>query len=210
MRILNKLREIIFGRSSVADNRNVTSAAFRDESRSLRFRYPQYQIGRWTYGQPKIHDWGSGGTLKIGAFTSIGPGVQILLGGEHDITRFSSFPFHVFWKTSDAQGYMRETKGDVVIGSDVWIGLNAVILSGVTIGDGAVIGAGSIISGNVPPYAVVCGNPQQIIKMRFDELTINRLLEIKWWNWADDKIEANIRIVMGHDVNALGELDSIS
>ena len=87
------------------------------------------------------------------------------------------------------------SKGDVVIGNDVWIAEGAVILSGVKIGDGAVIGSQAVVSKDVPPYAVVSGNPARLVKMRFDEDTIKMLLQIQWWNWPTEKIRQHLHLI---------------
>jgi len=86
----------------------------------------------------------------------------------------------------------------VRIGNDVYIGYHVIILSGVTIGDGAVIGAGSVVAGDVPPYAIVAGNPAHIVRYRFDEETITKLLEIRWWDWPDEKVKENVHLIC-HD-----------
>ena len=88
------------------------------------------------------------------------------------------------WAEKDAAGYSR-TKGDVLIGNDVWIATEAIIMSGVTIGDGVVIGARAVVTKNVPPYTIVAGNPAIVMKQRFDDKTIQRLLDVKWWSWSD-------------------------
>lgn len=94
------------------------------------------------------------------------------------------------------------TKGDVDIGNDVWIAKEAVILSGVKIGDGAVIGAGAVAAKDVPPYAIVVGNPARIVRKRFDEETIQRLLQIKWWDWDDTQIERFLPMILSQDTAA--------
>lgn len=155
----------------------------------LALRYPQYRIGRGTYGDLSIKSWGSSAVLTIGAYTSIAEGVKIFLGGEHRPDWVTTYPFNVLWESAQHYSGHPSTKGDVVIGNDVWIGTEALILSGVTIGDGAVIGAGAIVARDVPPYAIVVGNPSQIIKYRFDPKTIQRLLAINWWEWPDSIID---------------------
>ena len=92
--------------------------------------------------------------------------------------------------------------GDVVIGNDVWIGYGAVILSGATIGDGSIIGARAVVTRSVPPYAIVAGNPATIIRTRFDEKTIRRLINIQWWDWEDSKIEAYLPLMLQTDIES--------
>ncbi len=85
-----------------------------------------------------------------------------------------------------------DNKGDIVVGNDVWIGYEAVILAGVTIGDGAIIGARAVVTRDVPPYTIVGGVPAKPIRKRFDEDTIARLLELRWWDWPEERIAQNI------------------
>ncbi len=173
---------------------------FKKRRKSLQERFPQYQFGRGTYGNPTIHSWGEGTTLEIGSFTSIAPGVQIFLGGEHRIDWVTTFPFSVLWEGKDADGYSK-TKGDVLIGNDVWIATEAIIMSGVTIGDGVVIGARAVVTKNVPPYAIVAGNPAIVMKQRFDDKTIQRLLDVKWWSWSDSKIKAALPLLLNDEID---------
>jgi serine acetyltransferase len=94
-----------------------------------------------------------------------------------------------------------ECKGDIIIGNDVWIGAKSTIMSGVKIGDGAVIGSGSVVAKDVPPYAIVVGNPAKVIKYRFDEQQIENLLEIAWWNWPEHKIKEEAMLLWSKDIN---------
>jgi acetyltransferase-like isoleucine patch superfamily enzyme len=159
------------------------------------------EIGRGTYGEPVVYDWGEGSKLKIGNFCSISLNVMIFLGGEHRTDWVTTYPFNVFWDSAKhIQGHPK-SKGDVIIGNDVWIGMDALILSGVTIGDGAVIGTNAVVAKNVPPYAIVAGNPARIIRYRFDAETIEKLLEIAWWNWPDEKIDAAVSLLLSPDIS---------
>lgn len=157
----------------------------------------KYEVGRYSYGVPKIRDYGEFGALKIGAFCSFAPDVFILIGGNHRINWVSTYPFTAADKKWDY--YPNKSfsfgKGDIIIGNDVWMGTNATILSGITIGDGAVIGAFAVVTKNVPPYAVAVGNPAEVKKYRFSEDIIKELLEIKWWDWDDEKIKKYLPLI---------------
>ena len=186
---------------------NVVSSAKRIVKRMYRRltdkpiqeKFPQFDIGRGTYGIPKIRSWQEGPTLRIGAFCSIAANVQIFLGGEHRVDWLTTYPFSVFWaEARHIEGHPR-IKGDVVIGNDVWIGTDAMILSGVTIGDGAVIGAGAVVGKDVPPYSIVIGNPGVVVRRRFTEEVIGRLLAIQWWNWDDDRIKKVLPLLLSDD-----------
>lgn len=162
-------------------------------------------VGRHTYGHEHItvHHWGEPTELRIGAFCSIADRVHIFLGGNHRTDWVSTYPFAEFVKTwPQAQGIEGHpaTKGNVVIGNDVWIGSGATIMSGVTVGDGAVLGAESCVTRDVAPYAIVAGNPACEIRRRFDEGTIGKLLELRWWEWSDERIGANVDLMSSTDI----------
>jgi acetyltransferase-like isoleucine patch superfamily enzyme len=161
----------------------------------------RYPIGDHTYGKPKVISWGEGSSLKIGKYCSIGRNVSIFLGSEHRIDWVSTYPFPFLWKEARSIPGHPSTKGGVVIGNDVWIGFGVTILSGVTVGDGAAIGACSVVSRDVPPYAIIGGNPAQVIRYRFDEETIQKLLQIKWWNWSDEKVGENIHLICNNSIS---------
>lgn len=148
-------------------------------------------VGEHTYGIV-TPTWGhKDAKLIVGKFCSIAPNVIIYLGGNHRIDWVTTYPFghinqQIFNKFNGA-GHP-STNGDVIIGNDVWIGTNVTIMSGVTIGDGAVIAANSHVVKNVNPYSLFGGNPAKLIKYRFTPEQIEKLLEIKWWYWDDEKI----------------------
>ena len=155
-------------------------------------RYAAYSIGKFSFGYPKVRTWGENATLKIGNFCSIAPGVNIVLGGEHRVNWVTTYPFNkILHEYKYIKGHPA-TKGDIIIGNDVWICMNATILSGVTIGDGAVIGANSLVTKDVEPYMIVGGNPAKPIRKRFDQQTIDKLLRIKWWDWDIEKIKRKV------------------
>lgn len=158
--------------------------------------------GRYSYGCPKVLAFPSGGRLIVGSFCSIADEVTILLGGEHDGRRISTYPFNALWE--DGLPVHETTRGDVVLGNDVWVGYGALVLSGVKIGDGAVVGAGAVVTRDVPAYAVVAGNPAQILRHRFDPEKIAELLALRWWDWPDKKIREHAAGLMGGTL-CLGE-----
>ena len=140
------------------------------------FDIKNVKVGKYTYGPINVFN-DTSNRLSIGSFCSIATDTRFIVGGEHNFNRISSFPFkHYFCDVK----YEANSKGDILIGDDVWIGQGAIILSGVTIGNGAVIGAGSVVTKNVPPYSIVGGNPAKIIRSRFDEDLINELMRIDY------------------------------
>lgn len=145
------------------------------------------KVGAFTYGVPVVRQWDNNEKVSIGKFCSIA-NAYIYAGGEHRCDWGSTYPFNCMMADFSYIEGNPTTKGEVFIGNDVWIGSDAKIMSGVTIGDGAVIGANSLVTKDVPPYAIVGGNPAKVIKYRFDEETITKFLEIKWWNWGYEYI----------------------
>ena len=140
------------------------------------------------YHYPINHD-----RLVIGKFCSIACGAKFLFtSANHTQASLSTYPFPIFFEEwgLDVQNITSawDNKGDIIIGNDVWIGYEAVILSGVTIGDGAVIGARAVVTKDVPPYTIVGGVPAGIIRKRFSDDVISALLNMKWWNWPGEKI----------------------
>jgi len=149
--------------------------------------------------------------LIIGKFCSIASGVRFIMnGGNHETKPFSTYPFSIFrngWeKILEGVTDFKEKfphKGDTVIENDVWIGYHAVIMPGVKIGNGAVVGSCSVVTKDVPDYAVVGGNPARIIKMRFDQETIQKLLKTAWWDWDIKKITRNLEWINGNNIEKL-------
>jgi len=155
----------------------------------------RYKIGEYTYGKPRVIHGGKKTSLTIGKYCSISTQVVIFLGGDHRVDWVSTYPFPLLWDHASSITGHPSTKGDVIIGNDVWIGYHVTVVSGVTIGDGAVIGAGSVVTKDVPPYAIVAGNPAQMVRYRFNEEAIEKLLKIRWWNWPDEKVKANVHLI---------------
>lgn len=173
------------------------------ESRIPQLQSPdaRIEVGRFTYGTPNFRIWASNERIKIGAFCSIADDVTIFGGGEHRSDWVSTFPLRIAFghALAERDGHPA-SKGPTCIGNDVWIGHGAVILSGVVIGDGAIIGAGSVVSRNVPPYAIVAGNPARFIRSRFSDVQIEALLEIAWWSWPVELIEDFVPILCDNNV----------
>jgi acetyltransferase-like isoleucine patch superfamily enzyme len=141
--------------------------------------------------------------MKIGAFCSISDGVTIFLGGNHRIDWLTTYPFPVFRESAKQFEGHPATRGDVVIGSDVWIGYGATIMSGVEIGNGAVVGAQAVVTKSVPPYTVVAGNPAKVIRTRFPQEDVDVLQELAWWNWADEKIDQAMPFLLSGNIPGL-------
>jgi virginiamycin A acetyltransferase len=148
-----------------------------------------------------------GDKLIIGKFCALARGVKFIMNGaNHQMSGFSTYPFQIFgngWERVMPQLGDLPFKGDTVVGNDVWIGYEAIILPGVTIGDGAIVAATSVVTKDVPPYTVVGGNPAKPLRQRFSEETIVHLLEIAWWNWDIEKITRNLEKIVGADIEAL-------
>lgn len=154
----------------------------------------------------KYHFDFTGDKLIIGKFCMLASGVKFIMNGANHLTNsISSYPFAIFGKGWEKamEGKAYPNKGDVIIGNDVWIGHNATIMAGVKIGDGAIIGTNSTVVKDVEPYSIVGGNPAREIRKRFDEKTINKLLELKWWDWDIQKITDHVQKLSGNKIDEL-------
>lgn len=182
---------------------------------------PNIQIGDYTMYNDFVHDPRqfeknnvlyhypiNGDTLRIGKFCSIACGAKFLFASaNHMQTSVSTYPFPIFFKEWDLDiGDVTSAwdhKGDIVIGNDVWIGYEAVVMAGVTIGDGAIIGARAVVTKDVPPYTIVGGVPARKIRRRFSDNVIARLLELKWWDWPAEQIQRNIKNIQAGRLDLL-------
>ncbi len=148
-----------------------------------------------------------GDKLIIGKFCALATGVKFIMNGaNHKMSGFSSYPFQIFgngWEKVTPQPGELPNKGDTVVGNDVWIGYEALIMPGVEIGNGAIIASKSVVVKNVSPYTIVGGNPAKVIKKRFANDVIEMLLVISWWNWDIEKITRNLEQIVGGDIEAL-------
>jgi virginiamycin A acetyltransferase len=148
------------------------------------------------------YEW-NGDKLIIGKFCQIAAGVEFVMNGaNHQMNAISTFPFYTLegWNMEPPAANDLPLKGDTVIGNDVWIGQNAVILPGVHIGDGAIIGANSVVGSDVDSYTIVVGNPATVLRKRFDEELIDLLLKFKWWDRSIDEINSLIPILTCRDL----------
>ena len=179
---------------------------------------PNIIIGEYTYyfnpSNPEdfennvlyLYDY-LGDKLIIGKFCAIAAGVKFIMNGaNHKLNAFSTYPFTLFgkgWGEGLSNIQNLPVKGDTIIGNDVWIGFESMVMPGVKIGDGAIIGSKSLVTKDVPPYTIVGGNPAKIIRTRFDDETIELLLKIKWWDWSIEKITENIDVLHSEDIEKL-------
>ena len=174
---------------------------------------PNIEVGAYTIYNDFVHDPRdfeknnvlyhypvNGDRLKIGKFCSVACGAKFLFtSGNHSLRSLSTYTFPIFYEQwgLDPKNIRDawDNKGDIVIGNDVWIGYEAVILSGVTVGDGAVIGTRAVVTKDVPPYTIAGGVPARPIRRRFDPQTIARLEELRWWDWEEERIARNLSAI---------------
>jgi len=152
-----------------------------------------------------------GDKLIIGKFCAIATGVNFIMNGaNHQMDALTTYPFGIFgsgWEVGQPALTDLPIKGNTVIGNDVWIGYQSVVMPGVKIGDGAIIAAKSIVTKDVPPYTIVGGNPAKLIKQRFDDQVVAKLLAIKWWDWSVEKITHNIPFLVSNDIEQLMKIE---
>jgi acetyltransferase-like isoleucine patch superfamily enzyme len=147
-----------------------------------------------------------GRKLIIGRYCSIADKVEILLGGNHRVDWVTTYPFSALmdlWPSAPRAKDYHTSRGDVAIGHDVWLGSGAIIMSGVTIGDGAVVAAHALVTKDVPPYAIVGGNPARIIRYRFEPETIAELLDIAWWDLPREQVATIIPLLQSDRIQDL-------
>ena len=181
---------------------------------------PNIEIGDFTIYNDFVHDPRdfqknnvlyhypvNGDKLVVGKFCSIACGARFLMNSaNHALGSLSTYVFPIFYEEWGHGMEVTEAwdhRGDIVIGNDVWIGYEAVILSGVTIGDGAIVAARSVVTRDVPPYPIVGGVPARPIRRRFDRETIDALLELRWWDWPLEKLSKSLRAIQAGDLEAL-------
>ncbi|WP_421405270.1 type B chloramphenicol O-acetyltransferase [Agrobacterium fabrum] len=198
---------------------NYFESPFRGMTLDKQVKSPNLMVGKYSYYSGYYHghsfedcaryllpDEGAD-RLVIGSFCSIGSGAAFIMAGNqgHRNEWISTFPFFFMPEVPEfenaANGYL--PAGDTVIGNDVWIGSEAIIMPGITVGDGAVIGTRALVTKDVEPYAIVGGNPAKTIRKRFDDDSIALLLEMKWWDWPAERLKAAMPLMTSGNVAAL-------
>jgi virginiamycin A acetyltransferase len=148
-----------------------------------------------------------GDKLVIGKFCALARGVRFIMNGaNHKVGGFSTYPFFIFgngWEAAMPRPGDLPYKGDTVLGNDVWVGYDALVMPGVKIGNGAIVAARSVVAGDVPPYSIVGGNPAKVVRQRFADEVVAELQAIRWWDWPVDKITCNLQAIVGADLSAL-------
>ncbi|CAH6385111.1 Vat family streptogramin A O-acetyltransferase [Pantoea agglomerans] len=152
-----------------------------------------------------------GDRLVIGKFCAIAKGVQFIMNGaNHKLSSFSTFPFYIFgngWEKAMPKPEDLPYKGDTIIGNDVWIGYQALIMPGVNIGNGAIISSRAVVTTDVPAYTIVGGNPAKVIKSRFSDEIVIELEKLAWWDWSVEKITKYLASIMSNDINTLRTIE---
>jgi len=186
--------------------------------------HPNISVGEFSYYSGYYHQHSFEGCVRyldkkskdvdkliIGKYCSFGSGVVFMMAGNqgHRVDWVSSFPFYfqanIFQAAKNAYIKSKNTH----IGNDVWVGSEAMIMSGVNIGTGAVVAARAVVTKDVPPYAIVGGNPAYIIKYRFDDETIKKLLKLQWWHWTEEKVKESMPLICSNDVTSLLTLNAL-
>jgi virginiamycin A acetyltransferase len=174
-------------------------------------RAPTIEVGDYTYyddpGDPTafeqnnvLYAYGPE-RLVIGRYCALATGVRfIMAGGIHPMAGVSTFPFGIFggaWAEKTLDIVMTApSRGDTVVGNDVWMGYEALVMPGVRIGDGAIVAAGAVVTRDVPPYGVAAGNPARLVRVRFDQEDVDRLVRAAWWDWPVDLVTTHGRVIM--------------
>lgn len=199
--------------------KNIFESPFRGITLDKQVTNPNIIAGRYSYYSGYYHghsfddcarfllpDEGAD-RLIVGSFCSIGSGAAFIMAGNqgHRHDWISTFPFYFMSEVPAFAGARNGygTAGDTVIGNDVWIGSEAIIMPGVNIGDGAVIGTRALVTRDVEPYAIIGGNPGKLIRKRFGDADIDRLLEMAWWDWSDEQLKEVMPVLTSGDVQEL-------
>ncbi|MCA0964785.1 CatB-related O-acetyltransferase [Salipiger bermudensis] len=201
--------------------KTTSKAAFRGVTLDQQVTNPNITVGRFSYYSGYYHGHSfddfarylvaedGADRLFIGSFCSIGSGGAFIMAGNqgHRADWISTFPFYWMSEIPAFEGAQNGYRpaGDTVIGNDVWIGSEAIIMPGAIVGDGAVIGTRAVVTRDVPPYAIVAGNPACVIRRRFEDAQIALLLELRWWDWTELQLRLAMRLLTSDDIKALHE-----
>lgn len=180
-----------------ASNIHVGDYTYFDDRRHGPEKFEEYNV-LYNYDFSKVK-------LVIGKFCAIAAETRFLMTGDHKLDGISTFPFPIFGNGWESAFNLLDlpVKGDIIVGNDVWLGYDALIKGGVKIGNGAIVATRAVVVKDVPPYAIVAGNPARVVKMRFDDHTIERLLKIAWWDWDIAKINRHLSQICHPDVDRL-------
>lgn len=180
-----------------ASNILVGDYTYFDDRRNTPEKFEEYNV-LYNYDFNKVK-------LVIGKFCAIAAETKFIMTGNHKLDAISTYPFPIFqqgWEVAFDLSAL-PVKGDIIVGNDVWFGYDSLVMGGVTIGHGAIIATRAVVTKDVPPYAIVAGNPAKVVKMRFDEKAVQRLLEIAWWDWDIEKINRNLKAICELDIARL-------
>ena len=180
-----------------ASNIHIGDYTYFDDRKNGPEGFEEYNV-LYNYHHSKVK-------LVVGKFCAIAAETRFIMTGDHKLDAISTYPFPIFghgWESA-FNVFDLPVKGDITVGNDVWFGYDSLIMNGVTIGNGAIIAARSVVNKDVPAYSIVAGNPAKVVKMRFDDKTIDRLQKIAWWDWNIEKITKHLKLICHLDVDQL-------
>lgn len=190
--------KLIFLKNFVkASNIIIGDYTYFDDRRNGPEKFEEYNV-LYNYDFSKVR-------LIIGKFCAIAAETRFIMTGNHKLDAISTYPFPIFQQGWESAFNLADlpVKGDIVVGHDVWFGYDSLIMGGVTIGHGAIVATRAVVVKDVPPYSIVAGNPAKVVKKRFDDVTIDRLLHIAWWDWNIEKINQHLSLICSMDVDRL-------
>jgi len=183
-----------------ASNITIGDYTYFDDRRNGPENFEEYNV-LYNYDFSKVK-------LVIGKFCAIAAETRFIMTGDHKLDAISTYPFPIFghgWENA-FNIYDLPVKGDIIVGNDVWFGYDSLVMNGVTIGNGAIIGTRAVVVKDVPAYSIVAGNPAKVVKMRFDDKTIERLQRINWWDWNIEKINKHLKLICNLDIDQLEKI----
>lgn len=195
---IKDFEKLVFLKNFVkANNIFIGDYTYFDDQRYGPENFEQYNV-LYNYDFDKVK-------LVIGKFCAIAAETRFIMTGDHKLDAFSTYPFPIFghgWEHA-FNIFDLPVKGDIIVGNDVWFGYDSLVKNGVTIGNGAIIATRAVVVKDVPAYAIVAGNPARVVKMRFEDKTIERLQKIAWWDWNIEKINKHLKLICHLDIDQL-------